>query len=142
MISPKPMCFCLATMMAALSVQAQGTFQNLNFEQANPVIVAGSPYYPYGVTVASALPDLTATIGPVQLTQITQNDPTLGGPWVMLVGPGFEPGYAPIDGYYSVMLQGTFDSSLPAISQTGLITAGTQSLLFEAQPGSRVISSG
>jgi hypothetical protein len=53
----------------------------------------------------------------------------------MLIGPGNDPGFAPIDGYYSVLLQGTFSSSLPAISQTGLIPAGTQSLFFEAQAG-------
>ena len=131
MNSPMPICLCLATTLAALSTEAQGTFQNLNFEQANPMLVPGTYYY----TVASALPDWTASIGSVQLTQITENDPSLGGPWVMLIGPGNDPGFAPIDGYYSVLLQGTFSSSLPAISQTGLIPAGTQSLFFEAQAG-------
>ena len=127
-------CFCLATVLAALSSQAQGTFQNLNFEQADPMS-AGNPLYPEAVTTASALPDWTVTIGGVQQTEVFYDAPSLGGPAVMLVGPGNDPGFAPIDGYYSVLLQGTFSSSLPAISQTGLIPAGTQSLFFEAQAG-------
>jgi len=122
-------------MLAAVSVQAQGTFQNLNFEEANPVIVAGSPYYPYGVTAASALPDWTATEGGVQQTQITENAPSLGAPWVVLISSADTTGFLPIDGNYSVLLQGSGVSSLPAISQTGLIPAGTQSLYFEAQAG-------
>jgi hypothetical protein len=135
MNSPRAICFCLATLLATLSTKAQGTFQNLNFEEANPVIVDGSPYYPYGVTSASALPNWTVSIGGVPQTQIVENDPSLGAPSVMLAGPGDAFGFPPIDGNYSVLLQGSFSSSVPAISQTGLIPAGTQSLYFEAQTG-------
>jgi hypothetical protein len=118
-----------------LSAQAQGTFQNLDFEQADPMS-SGDPLNPDAVTAGSALPDWTVTIGAVQQTQVLYNDPSLGAPAVMLVGLGGSLyGFAPIDGNYSVLLQGSFDSSVPAISQTGLIPAGTQSLLFEAQPG-------
>jgi hypothetical protein len=122
---------------------AQGTFQNLNFEQANPVVVVGSLYYPYGVTAASALPDWTVSYGTVQQTQITENDPSAGSTWVVLIGPGSS-GVAPgsyyplaaIDGNYSVLLQGGVTASAASISQTGLIPASTQSLLFEADAGS------
>jgi len=117
------------------SVSGQSTFQNLDFEQANPVIVVGSPYYPYDVTAASALPYWTVTIGGVQQSQITENDPSTGAPWVMLCGPDSSFGFPPIDGNYSVLLQGSGVSSVPSISQTGLIPAGTQSLLFEGKPG-------
>jgi hypothetical protein len=110
------------------SVLAQGTFENLNFEEANPVMINGSPY----VTAASALPYWTAAIGGVQQSQLTENDPSVGAPWVMLVGPGF-PYYSPLDGNYSVFLQGSGVSALPSISQTGTIPAGTESLLFDAQ---------
>jgi hypothetical protein len=51
----------------------------------------------------------------------------------MLVGPGDTFGINPIDGNYSVMLTGSGVSSVPSISQTGTIPAGTQSLLFEAE---------
>jgi hypothetical protein len=111
---------------------AQGTFQNLDFEQANPVVVQGSPYYPYEVTAASALPYWTVTIGGVQQTQVLFDTISTGSPDVDLIGPGTHFGYSPIDGDYSVVLQGTFSAA--AISQTGLIPSGTQSLLFDAQP--------
>jgi hypothetical protein len=39
-----------------------------------------------------------------------------------------------IDGNYSVILSGGLSASAASISQTGLIPAGTESLLFEAQP--------
>jgi len=122
-----------AAFLAALSAQAQDTFQNLDFEQANP-INAGNPYYPYFVTVASALPYWTVTEEGVQQTEIAYNNISLGAPWVDLIGPGAPFGLAPIDGNYSVMLQGTFAGSAE-ISQTGTISSGTESLFFEAQPG-------
>jgi hypothetical protein len=114
-------------LLAAFLIQAQ-SFQNLNFEQADPIVVPGTLY----VTESSALPDWTVTIGVVEKTQITENGPSLGSPWVSLVGPGDEYN-TPIDGNYSVYLQGSFPASA-AISQTGLIPADTQSLTFEAEP--------
>jgi hypothetical protein len=42
---------------------------------------------------------------------------------------------APIDGNYSVLLTGSFPAAFPSISQTALIPSGTESLLFEAEPG-------
>jgi hypothetical protein len=115
------------------SAFSQGTFQNLDFEQANPVVVVGSPYYPYEVTVASALPYWTVTYGTVQQTQMLFDDMSLGAPSVDLLGAGDVYSPAPIDGNYSVFLQGSGDGTSASISQTGLIPFGTQSLLFEAQ---------
>jgi len=114
--------------LAALSVQAQGTFQNLNFEEANPV-AAGNPYPAYDVTAASALPGWTVYYGTTQETVVAYNSFSTGAPQVDLVNAA----NGAIDGNYSVILQG----SLPgvSISQTGLIPAGTQSLYFEAEPG-------
>jgi hypothetical protein len=135
----------LASFFVVMSSSAQETFQNLNFEQAMPVIVpmAGNPYYPYAVTAASALPDWTVSYGGVQQTQITENAPSAGSTWVVLIGPG-STGTAPgsdyplaaIDGNYSVLLQGGLTASSASISQMALIPAMTQSLLFEADPGS------
>lgn len=125
--------FAAFVFASALAAQGQ-SFQNLNFEQANPVIVAGSPYYPYGVTAASALPGWTVALGGVSQTQITEDDPSLGSSWVSLVGPGDLYG-SPIDGNYSVLLQGGGPAPSASISQTGLIPVGMQSVLFEAQPG-------
>ena len=137
MKSPKLIAGFAIAHLAALSAQSQVAFTNLNFEQANPVPIVGSPYYPYAVTAASALPYWTVTIGGVQATQVFYNDESLGSPSVSLIGPGHNPNVVPppIDGNYSVLLQGSFPGSA-AISQTGLIPAGTQSLLFEAEQDS------
>jgi PEP-CTERM motif len=122
-------------LLAALSAQAQGTFQNLNFGQADP-LSAGNPNNPNSVTAASALPYWTVTYGGVQQTDINYNYPSTGAPLVTLLGPGdvwFNP---PPDGTYYVLLQGGVEPFVPAsISQTGLIPAGMQSLLFEAPLG-------
>lgn len=125
-----------AVILAAEKGKAQGSFQNLNFEEADPVVVVGSPFYPYTVTTASALPNWTVAVGATQQTQIMDNDPSLGAPAVMLVSSGPGTGsFLPINGNYSVLLTGSFPSALPSISQTGIIPAGAQTLLFKADPG-------
>ena len=122
----------LTAFSTILSLQAQGTFQNLNFELADPV----SSGDPSEVTAASAFPFWTVTIGGVLQSQVSYNGGSLGAPEVTLLGPPPPPpGNPVIDGNYSVLLTGSGVPSLPAISQTGLIPAGTQSLLFEAAPG-------
>jgi hypothetical protein len=106
------------------SVWAQGTFQNLNFEQANPVVVS-----PFIVTSASAIPDWTAEIGGAQQADIKENFFSTGDPEVVLIAPG-GPTLA-LQGSYSVMLTGSFEPA--SITQTGVIPAGSQSLFFDAQ---------
>jgi hypothetical protein len=120
-------------LFVVLSVQGQGTFQNLNFEQADP-ISAGDGYPSYIVTAASALPYWTVSIGGVQQSLVLYNVLSAGAPAVELIGPGAEFGLAPIDGTYSAVLTGSGVPSAASISQTGLIPAGTESLLFEAEP--------
>jgi hypothetical protein len=122
----------LLASLTGKSVLAQSSFQNLNFEQADP-ISAGNPDYPNYVTVASALPDWTVTTVAGQQTEISFNDPSTGEEAVVLIGPGNNFGLVPLDGNYSVLLQGTYPPGYAAISQTGLIPAGTQSLTFEAE---------
>lgn len=109
------------------SLNAQGTFQNLNFEQANPV-PAGNPYPSFNVTTASALPGWTVYYGSSQQAQVAYDTESLGATQVSLEGVG----YGAIDGNYSVFLQGGITSSGASISQTGLIPIFAQSLLFEA----------
>jgi hypothetical protein len=115
--------------------RAQGTFGNLNFEEANIVPIVGSPLYPYAVTVANALPDWTVDYGAVQQTQILYNNPSLGATAVTLLASSYPGSAGPIiDGNYSVFLQGGLFNGAQAnasISQTGQIPAGTQSLLFD-----------
>jgi hypothetical protein len=135
-----PICFCLATLLAAVSAQAQGTFQNLNFEQANIVPIVGNPNYPYAVSVADALPGWTVDYGNIQQTVILYNDPLLGGETtVTLYAKGYPGFVGPIlDGNYSVLLQAGVVGGVPtsaSISQSGSIPSGTQSLLFEVGNG-------
>jgi hypothetical protein len=120
------------------SVLAQGTFEDLDFEGASVVTIAGQPY---AVTVAKALPGWTVDYGAVQQSQITYNDPSLGGTWVTLIADGYPTftGLTAIDGNFSVLLFGGLYEGEPAaatISQTGQIPLGTQSLLFDAALGS------
>jgi hypothetical protein len=122
-------------LLSLLSAGAQGTFQNLNFELANPGLLTTTAGYPFpyaeNVPVANALPYWSVYYGTVQQTEINYNAPGLGSTLVTLVG-GTWPA---IDGNYSVLLQGGLTASAASISQSGTIPAGTQSLLFEAQPG-------
>jgi hypothetical protein len=111
--------------LTALSANAQGTFQNLNFEQADPVFVAGQ-YSPYEVTAASALPDWIVSYDGSQQSAVLYDTQSTGAAVVCLEGIGF----GAIDGNYSAFLQAFIGGA--SISQTGLIPASTQSLFFEA----------
>jgi len=110
----------------ALSTLAQGTFQNLNFEEAMPNAFSGP------ISAANAIPDWTAEIGGVQQTEIYQNGFSTGAPEISLLTPN--PQQPPIDGEYSVLLESSTAGT--SISQTGLIPSGTESLFFDAQKGS------
>src|ERR1700677_4846439 len=81
--------------------QAQSTFQNLNFEQANPVPIAGSPYYPNAVTAMSAFPYWTVLIGDTPSAQALYNDVFTGTATVDILSSP----YGVIDGQYSALLQ-------------------------------------
>jgi hypothetical protein len=132
-----------AAFFAALSGHAQ-SFENLNLEQANPVIDPSGPYYPLDVTAASALPDWTAYLGSVQQTDVIQNAVSTGQASVVIFGPdypaaGSSPGFYPgtIDGNYSVLLQAGADPITSAlegasIAQYGTVPLAAQSLEFKA----------
>jgi len=117
----------LVLLLAALSAHAQGDFQNLNFEGANPV-AAGSPYPSYDVTAASALPGWSVDYGISPTVVVGYNAESTGAPTVSLISVANV--FPPIDGNYSVLLTATL---LPvSISQTALIPSATQSLFFKA----------
>jgi hypothetical protein len=110
------------------SLYSQGTFQNLDFELANP----GPITFSFSVPVSSALPDWTVAIGGVQQANVGYNAFSTGAPTVTLISANIQS--PPLDGNYSVMLESSDEST--AISQTGNIPLGTQSLFFDAQKGS------
>jgi hypothetical protein len=119
----------LAAALLGDSVHAQGTFQNLNFELADP----GTGTTAFNIPVANALPYWAVTIGGVQRTEINYNATSTGSTAVTLVSTA-DSVFPAIDGNYSVLLQGGITASAASISQTGIIPAGTESLMFEAQP--------
>jgi hypothetical protein len=86
------------------------------------------------VTVANALPGWTVDYGTIQQTQILYNAPSLGATAVTLLASGYPGSAGPIiDGNFSVDLQVGLNGAQAeaSISQTGLVPAGTQSLLFD-----------
>jgi hypothetical protein len=112
----------LTSLLAMPSAKAQGTFQNLDFEQGNP----GSVAFAQNVPVATVLPNWFAYYGDVQQTDVGYNVITTGATQISLVGGS----QFHIDGNYSVLLQP--GPSGASISQTGLVPLGSDSLLFEA----------
>jgi hypothetical protein len=113
---------------------AQGTFQNLDFEDAIykvPDIPGGQFGTP--VSAADGIPGWTAYYGTDQVSQILHNNIALGATSISIMGPNWT-GPAPLQGFYSVLLQspsGISPISGPAaIAQTGTIPANALSIQF------------
>jgi hypothetical protein len=108
-------------------------FVNLNFESAKIIPDPASGYYPYGIAITNALPGW-AVFGSTQ-GDITYNAPSVGSTFVTL----WATNGAQISGNYSILLTGGLSPFPATISQTGLVPAGSESLLFEAQAGSSTL---
>jgi hypothetical protein len=132
-------CVVTSLICIPLFAGAQGAFQNLNFEQANPV----STGFPFTVTEASALPYWTLYCAGVEQSRVFYNTVSAGEAVADIIGSGSQAEGAGvpnvIDGNYSVVLQGGYSPSdgppemvSTAMEQTGLIPAGDQSLEFKA----------
>ncbi|HXP59290.1 MAG TPA: hypothetical protein VN829_02310, partial [Dongiaceae bacterium] len=115
----KRLLFCLGTVVAPFSVAAQGTFQNLDFEQAVEVpTYPGSPF----LWAAEALPGWTPYVGGVPQTEVERNSVLLGG--VGLADPAGS--FNVLDGSFSALLGGPGLSAVPiSIGQSGTIPAGS-----------------
>jgi hypothetical protein len=124
----------LALLLSAAGAVGQGTFQNLGFESAN---LSPVPAGQYGGSVFSldAIPGWTGFLGTNQVTQVLQNNYTLGVASIDIIGPDWSFGGI-IEGQYTVVLQpglGPFEDNVSAsITQVGLVPANAQSLLFKA----------
>src|ERR1035438_4571999 len=110
--------------------QSQGTFQNLNFESARIILDPSSPYYPYAVNATNALPGWTVS-GSVTGPDVFYDDVSLGAPAISIHDANDPFGLTPIQGRYSVYIQGS--GSDTGIAQTGQIPFGIQSLTFWSQ---------
>jgi len=111
--------------------RGQGTFQNLDFEQAKvPDVPAGQ----FGSDVSSTdgVPGWTTYIGGGQVTTILHNNDTLGAPAIAILGPFWAfPANAILQGQYTVFLRPKFDATiLPSIAQLGMVPSTAQSLRF------------
>jgi len=122
------------SLVTVLSSDGQTAFQNLNFENANPVLIVPSPAYPYAVTPSSALPGWSGSINGVPVTQVILNTYSLGTASIDILGPGWEqPNPGIIGGDYTVFLQ-AFNTGQGNVSlwQNGTIPANAASLQFKA----------
>ena len=138
--------WCVCSLLVARcanphTANAQGSFQNLNFESAAPGPpitgpIGGADYQPIGL----ALPGWNASIGGISVTEVLQNNYTLGAASIDILGPGWgslypfqsiDPGI--IDGNYTVFLQ-AFNTGQGNVSlwQNGTIPANAESLQFSA----------
>jgi len=123
----------LCVLLAALPLVAlsQGTFGNLNFEQANPV-PAGQPFI---VAASNGIPGWVSYLGPT----IFYDTVSLGGAAISLHDSA-SLFYQPLQGSYGILLQGSGagpDVSA-AIGQTAQIPIGSLSLRYWADPLSRL----
>ena len=107
-------------------------FINLNFEDATIIPDPSSPYYPNAVYASSAIPGWTATgfIGP---SEILYNSASSGSTSVSILGVNGFP--KALDGQFSIYLYGGVTAASASISQTAVVPASSESILFEAQGG-------
>jgi hypothetical protein len=125
----------LSILISSRVAEAQG-FINLDFESAN---LTPTPAGEYGgeVSAADALPGWQAFLGTEQISQILQNNFTLGNASVDILGPDWSGGGI-IEGQYTIVLQpgvdpfGSGQTVSASIAQTGLVPADAQSLEFKA----------
>lgn len=126
---------CLIAVHAIASVEAQGTFQNFDFEQANvPVVPPGQ--YGADVPVGQGLPGWTAytSDSTTPVGMVLHNNLSLGAPAISILGPSWTSGGI-LQGNYSVLLQPSFPGLAvePSIAQTGMIPVASQSIRYSSK---------
>lgn len=120
-----------------LAVAGQGTFVNLNFELANPILLVGSPYYPYAVASSNGIPQWTAYLGTNAVNSLFLNTVSIGAAAVSLQSNS-------IAGNYSILLQSSVgvDPTTAAVGQTGQIPSTSLSLRFYGATAMQVTFAG
>lgn len=119
-----------AALICVLRNASAQNFVNLDFEEAN---VPPTPPDTWGPAVNPSLAFPGWTVlpnGTTFATTTAYNDLSLGGPAIVLMGPDFPnaPGYEPLQGCYSVLLQYFGTGNPPALSQTGVIPPGATTI--------------
>ena len=119
---------------------SQGTFQNLDFEQANL-----SGFSPMSVVpTIDAFPGWQAFFNTTPQSSVSYDALSAGAPVIAIVDD--EIGYTPIQGNYTAFLEAAANGSgsgSATLSQTGLVPAGTESIQLDAnqQSGSLFVVS-
>ena len=123
---------CFAVISLILLQRACGQeFQDLDFESAS---LSPIPPGQFGgeVSITNALPGWTGFLGTFQVSQVLQNNFTLGLASIDILGPVWSYGGI-IEGQYTLILQpggnGMYQSA--SVSQTGLVPADARSLQFK-----------
>ena len=128
----KPLFLGLSLICVAFSVQAQGSFRNLNFESAN---IPPGPRSVHLFSTNAGVPGWTVYLyqpayGVEPLPQVVYDGTSIGGAFVAINDANTGFGFAPLQGTYSAVLYGGGGPSdqSATISQTGLVPGGTLSL--------------
>lgn len=128
---------------SAITVNAQSSFQNLNFELAQLISIPGDAYG--RVQFLQAFPGWTGTANNISQSRAMYNDFFLNSAGIGLENSTFNyagvPLGGPIQGNFTAFLEaglglGTGSPADASLSQTGLIPSGTETLLFSAQSAS------
>ncbi len=123
------------SLLASPSAHAQNTFENLNFESGTVENPITDPYSGFNhQPIALGLPGWRASIGGVPVTEVLQNNYTIGTASIDLFGPGWVSiGPGIIDGNYTVFLQAfNQDQGNVSLWQNGMIPSNAESLQFRA----------
>lgn len=130
--------FVASFLVTTTGVLSQGTFQDLNFEDA---IIArlGTGY-----SAASAFPGWQVLIGNTPTSTVLYDAVSTGAPDVAIIDD--LTGYLPIQGNYTAYLMGATlgnQSTSVSLSQSGTVPSGTESIEMDANqaPGSSFVVS-
>src|SRR6266699_1897001 len=148
----KSVIVCAAICCCTVAARAQGTFQNLGFESATLVPIFGNS--PSPGQFAPAFPGWTGSIAGVQVSGALYNSFFLDSSGIGIMDSGGPVSALVIQGAYTAFLQagltsgpgGTLQPGDTTLSQTGLVPAAAQSLLFRADldgsPAALVVTHG
>jgi hypothetical protein len=118
------------TAMFSLTAFAQGTFQNLDFENGTFIPIPGDPFG--RVQFGAALPGWTGYIGTQQIDWVLYNNLFLSDPGIAIWGPD-QPQPSLFHGRYYVVLQNAFPPTPdtgPALAQIGTIPQAARTIQF------------
>jgi len=129
--------FVTVLVSQSFPVFSQGTFQNLNFEEAFLVPIPGAGLG--RVQFAPAFPGWTGYVGGVQESAALYNNVYLDSSGISLIDFGWPIFPRVIQGNFTAVLQAgwrlnVFEPADTTLAQTGQVPAGTQSLQFRAFP--------